>query len=122
MKPGEFVGADGRMFEVELVRGHTVPRGLTATFYPFNPDFPAAVAALQSLVRPSLDPRSGRVLAMREGGPFEWEGRGTNPTYRYRWRAGRVEYLSSYGDGWVHFGHDIDAVFEAGRRYERERG
>jgi hypothetical protein len=34
--------------------------------------FPAAVAALQALIRPSLDPRSGRVMAMREAMSEQW--------------------------------------------------
>lgn len=60
MKPGEFVEAN-KSYSIECFDGedwYTVNRT--------HPDFPLAVAALQSLIRPSLDPRAGRVLAMGE--------------------------------------------------------
>lgn len=86
---------------------------------PDDPDFPAAVAALQSLIiRPSLDPRSGRVLAMREGEekPIRWTWGG----WEYDYRDGVVTRYSAAGGGLVD--KESAAAFEAGRRYERERG
>ena len=69
MKPGDFVGADGLVYGViQAIRVFEMAHGghSAGVVCIDHPDFPAAVAALQSLIRPSLDPRSGRVLAMRE--------------------------------------------------------
>jgi hypothetical protein len=81
MKPGEFIGSDGRAHNVRSVMlGELDDACNSATMQlnggawltykkhllPSHPDFPLAVAALQALIRPSLDPRAGRVLAMRE--------------------------------------------------------
>jgi hypothetical protein len=60
MNPGEFVEAK-KSYSIECFDGED--------WYKVNrthPDFAAAVAALQSLIRPSMDPMAGRVLAMRE--------------------------------------------------------
>ena len=62
---GEFVGADGRKNEVQNIM--VIHDNATYEYLTYrDPDFPLAVAALQTLIRPSLDPRSGRVLAMRQ--------------------------------------------------------
>ena len=50
MKPGEFVGVDGRTWQTNLV-GARRPGGVRI-IEPDHPDFPAAVAAAQSLMRP----------------------------------------------------------------------
>lgn len=69
MNPGEFVGADGTRFGLEIWMRHG---DVGARINPYAPDFALAVAALQSLIRPSLDPRSGRVMAMREAMSEQW--------------------------------------------------
>jgi hypothetical protein len=81
MKPGEFIGSDGRAHNVRSVMLDELDDACNSAtmqlnggawltykkhLLPSHPDFAAAVAALQSLIRPSLDPRSGRVLAMGE--------------------------------------------------------
>jgi hypothetical protein len=115
MKPGEFVGVK-KSYSIECFDGegwYTVNRT--------HPDFPAAVAALQSLIRPSLDPRAGRVLAMREegDGPHEWRAGGIH--YRWNEELQRVEVHKEAG-GWEMGWNHPSQAFEAGRRYERERG
>jgi hypothetical protein len=69
MKPGEFMGAEGLTYGViQAIRIFDVGHGghSAGVVCIDHPDFASAVAALQSLIRPSLDPRSGRVLAMGE--------------------------------------------------------
>lgn len=75
MKPGEFVERQGqfggvleipRVYEVRGVFAHRKGEVDSIVIGMCHPEFPAAVAALQSLIRPSLDPRAGRVLAMGE--------------------------------------------------------
>lgn len=133
MKPGEYIGSDGRAHNVRSVtldelndacNSATVQLngGAWLTYkkhlLPSHPDFALAVAALQSLIRPSLDPRSGRVLAMREEGPLEWGLNGS----RYRFANGKVEWWNPVDAGWHGPLSEIRDAFEAGRRYERERG
>lgn len=65
MSNGTFVGVDGTIYSVVGCRVHVTKFGFK-TIDPYHPDFPLAMAALQSLIRPSLDPRAGGVLAMRE--------------------------------------------------------
>jgi hypothetical protein len=88
MSNGTFVGADGRAHNVRSVmldelddacNSATIVQlngGAWLTYkkhlLPSHPDFPLAVAALQALIRPSLDPRAGRVLAMREAMSEQW--------------------------------------------------
>ena len=105
LKPGEYVGADGLRRRAHL--HYSVEHGedwlwpVQDRVLPDDPDFPAAVEALQKLVPE----------------PFEWVS-GVNGIH-YRYHNGHVECCVR---GVWTFSLDDDAVFEAGRRYERERG
>ena len=65
MKPGEFVRWNGRSVRALMIQCR-YQDGYEAIIGPDSPDYALAVAALQSSIRPSIDPRSGRVLAMGE--------------------------------------------------------
>jgi hypothetical protein len=54
MKPGEFVNWEGKPAKVEYVGVRTLDDNYC--LFPEQADFPAAVAALQALIQPSLDP------------------------------------------------------------------
>jgi hypothetical protein len=128
MKPGEFVGVK-KSYSIECFDGedwYTVNRT--------HPDFATAVAALQALIQPSLDPRAGRVLAMREanaarhGEEFvylsdDWRMRFYDRADHF---CGPWDLERRMRDDWhvgVEPGPSIALMaFEAGRRYERERG
>jgi hypothetical protein len=115
---GEFVGVK-KSYSIECFDGedwYTVNRT--------HPDFALAVAALQALIQPKptvpfagVHPGVGLRWCGEEEA-FGWVGAGTSRQYLYRFRDGQVEYLSECGE-WIHFGVDMDAIFEAGRRYER---
>jgi hypothetical protein len=98
----EFVGSDGKAVEIVGV-GVAYRRGeyrFPKTMTPDHPDFPAAVEALGGMVEE----------------PFEWKW----GTARYRYQNGNVQCESGFG-GWVNTEPSTTA-FNAGRRYERERG
>jgi len=103
LKPGEYVGADGMIHRAHL--HHSVEHGEgwwwpdQDRVLPDDPDFPAAVEALKALVPE----------------PFEWESDG----FHYRLRNGVIERQDS--GTWRATSRYTDA-FNAGRRYERERG
>ena len=105
LKPGEYVGADGLRRRAHL--HYSVEHGedwlwpVQDRVLPDDPDFPAAVEALKALVPE----------------PFEWESDGTS--YTRRCVAGHVELKRK--DGWVE-APVCTADFNAGRRYEQERG
>jgi hypothetical protein len=101
LKPGEYVGADGKLWRVLGVFAEEVGKlyGADAIADAGHPDFPAAVEALTALVPE----------------PFEWESDG----FHYRLRNGVIEWQDS--GTWRATSGYTDA-FEAGRRYERERG
>lgn len=96
----EFTNHNGLLVHPEIYtydyQGNTADHVL-----PNHPDFPAAVEALAKLVPE----------------PFEWEPDGTS--YTRRCVAGHVELKRK--DGWVE-APVCTADFNAGRRYERERG
>jgi hypothetical protein len=97
----EFTNHNGILVHPEIYtydyQGNTVDHVL-----PNHPDFPAAVEALKALVPE----------------PFEWVS-GVNGIH-YRYHNGHVECCVR--GVWTFKSLDDDAVFEAGRRYERERG
>lgn len=103
LKPGEYVGADGLRRRAHL--HYSVEHGedwlwpVQDRVLPDDPDFPAAVEALKALVPE----------------PFEWESDG----FHYRLRNGVIEWQDS--GTWRATSGYTDA-FNAGRRYERERG
>jgi hypothetical protein len=127
MKPGEFVGSDGLVYGViQAIRVFEMAHGghSAGVVCIDHPDFAAAVAALQALIQPKptvpfagVHPGVGLRWCGEEEA-FGWVGAGTSRQYLYRFRDGQVEYLSECGE-WIHFGVDMDAIFEAGRRYER---
>lgn len=152
MKPGEYIGSDGRAHNVRSVMLDELDDACNSVtmqlnggawltykkhLLPSHPDFALAVAALQSLIRPSLDPRSGRVLAMREEG---WEPGFVcspdmpneevplSPLRRMRfYRDGGWDLMAMRPSGtWAPTDECAPSIvllaFEAGRRYERERG
>jgi hypothetical protein len=120
MKPGEFVRWNGRSVRALMIQCR-YQDGYEAIIGPDSPDYALAVAALQSLIRPSMDPMAGRVLAMREegDGPHEWRAGGVH--YRWNEELQRVEVHKEAG-GWEMGWNHPSQAFEAGRRYERERG
>lgn len=83
---------------------HTDNRVVLELIYPNHPDFPAAVEALRALVPE----------------PFAWEP--GESCSRRRCANGQVEYRDKLTGVWVPVGHVETNAFEAGRRYERERG
>jgi hypothetical protein len=99
MKPGEYMGADGNTYRI-----FGVDVGPMGVLTPDHPDFPAAMEALAALV-----PK-----------PFEWEGTGGGTTFRYA--NGRVECRGAVTGEWTLLVGDVHYAFNAGRRYERERG
>jgi hypothetical protein len=109
LKPGEYVGADGRVHRAHL--NHSVEHGdgrwwpAQSRVLPSSPDFPAAIEALQALVPE----------------PFEWE---VEPGYwPRRWNGDRVQAMDNPGEiAWSDTSVVETAAFNAGRRYERERG
>jgi hypothetical protein len=126
MNPGEFVRWNGRSVRALMIKCR-YQDGYEAIIGPDSPDYALAVAALQALVLPKptvplagVHPGVGLRWCGEEEA-FGWVGAGTSRQYLYRFRDGQVEYLSECGE-WIHFGVDMDAIFEASRRYERERG
>lgn len=108
LKPGEYMGEDGLVHRAHL--HHSVEHGdgrwwpAQSRVLPSSPDFPAAVEALQKLIPE----------------PFEWKPE--NGCLR-RYHNGRVEWRSSNGSWMRPSVGDVElSCFEAGRRYERERG
>ena len=99
----EFTNHNGILVHPEIYtydyQGNTVDHVL-----PNHPDFPAAVEALTALVPE----------------PFEWEI--TDRDWPRRWNGVRVERFDEVRDMWLDTGSEETAAFEAGRRYERERG
>lgn len=108
LKPGEYVGEDGRVHRAHL--HHSVENGdgrwwpAQSRVLPSSPDFPAAVEALKALVPE----------------PFEWEI--TEHDWPRRWNGVRVERFDEVRDMWLDTESEETVAFEAGRRYERERG
>lgn len=133
MKPGEYIGTDGRTYTVTSValrhnEGTPIVTvnldGSSAILCaphlrPGHPDFPAAVEALRSLVpKPEIHPCAGRAMAMREEEPFEWEWNGNVYTYNGQ----DVAVQSQLGDYEAITSPNVTATFNAGRRYQLERG
>jgi hypothetical protein len=136
MKPGEFVRWNGRSVRALMIQCR-YQDGYEAIIGPDSPDYALAVAALQSLIRPSMDPMAGRVLAMREEGwkpgfvcspDMPNEEVPLSPLRRMRfYRDGGWDLMGMRPSGtWAptdECGPSIVLLaFEAGRRYERERG
>jgi hypothetical protein len=113
MNPGEFVEAK-KSYSIECFDGED--------WYKVNrthPDFAAAVAAMQALIQPKPTvPLAG----VHPGVGLRWCGE-DGP---YRFIANEREYEVA-ADGWLTTnrtlaGCTIQTIFEAGRRYERDRG
>lgn len=137
MKPGEFVGRDGRTYTVASVALRHSEDTPTATLsldggaailcvphlHPDHPDFPAAVEALQALVpKEDVHPCVGRAMAMRGEKPFEWK----SFLGDYHFGGGCVQLKrlpEKGGKGGLELCPDsMQDAFEAGRCYQRERG
>ncbi len=119
MKPGEYIGTDGKTYTAASVallsRYGEMPTAtialdggasflLTPHLCPGHPDFPAAAAALQALIP--------------EKEPFWWELDGA----RFRWDGKNIQSQTCHEDEWRPCIDGILAAFEAGRCYQRERG
>ena len=115
MKPGEFVDANGNKCRCIgiWVRG-PINEGIATSI---DPDFPLAVAALQSLLpKPTIHPAVGLRYCGEE--EFEWDG----PGELCRWHGGCVEWRSGIDRKWRASGLEVTDAFNAGRRYEKEHG
>ena len=112
MKPGEFVGADGQRWWLDGVALHRQDGSGAACFYPADPDFPAAAAALQSLLpKPTVHPAVGLRFCGEE---------------KFKFGAGGLVY-EVLADGVLVTGNDLagtemQRVFDHGREYERRQG